>query len=388
MYTEQKLGQYFYLCWQKNQLNYFHLKGNYTEIAYIHGRPSAHPMHAAFAKSVGAKFHYVDFKMRWQDQERSVLYRMLSWIVCAFIFPDKKKYKMFLVDNLHFMPVLMKMFGLLSKKQKIVAHMGSHTLYFMYVHRFSKINEWLHKQALKRYDALICEGEMAEDLVKKILGPSSPPTYVVINGIPSEHFPKNDETINVNESKNILFMGHGPGKERLWYKGLDIMIASFDIAYSKDPSLTFTIVGNWNQDLIQNLLAPYKEKTKKAIRFVSETINLKPFIKNSGLYIHCARGEAYGLTILIAMAYGLPPLISEWTGAKEVVNKVNLKLISPLDKHVIAEKINWYFNLSMSEKKILSDKSRQVALQYTEDSALEIHRRAFSQMLHNFEIGL
>jgi len=178
---------------------------NQTKVAYIQGRPGAHPMHRKFAEEVNSTFHFVDFKMQWQDKNKSILYRITSWFICALTFPKKKKYSVFLVDNLHFMPVLMKSLGLIGKKQKIVAHMGSHTLYFIYAHRFSKLTEYMHILALKRYDALICEGKMAETLVKKILGQKTPKLYTVINGIPEEHFPKE---INLTlENKNILFIG-------------------------------------------------------------------------------------------------------------------------------------------------------------------------------------
>ena len=180
-----------------------------SNIAYIHGRPGPHPMHRQFAESVGSEFCFVDFRMRWQDKSRSIIYRLVSSFVCAFTFPNKKKYNVFLVDNLHFMPVIMKMLGLISRKQKIVAHMGSHTLYFIYAHRFSKFTEWLHIQALRRYDALICEGKMAEDLVTTILQRRTPKLYTVFNGVPEEHMRAEQHNAHRLNSKNILFIGRG-----------------------------------------------------------------------------------------------------------------------------------------------------------------------------------
>jgi len=360
---------------------------NQTKVAYIHGRPTAHPMHQKFAKSVGGEFHYVDFRMRWQDRNKSILYRLISSFVCALTFPNKKQFDIFLIDNLHFMPVIMKMFGFISKKQKIVAHMGSHTLYFIYTHRFSKFTEWLHIQALKRYDALICEGKMAEELVKIILDSSThPKLYTVFMGIPNEHYPaQNDISPNL-QGKNILFIGHGPNKNRMWYKGLDLMIAAFRLAKIKDKELTFTIIGNWENEVKLELLAECDEIIKNAIHFAGATDNLGKFIREASLYLHCARGEAWGITILVAMASGILPIISEWTGAKEVAEQVSSDLIAPLDEKQIAEKIIWYFNLPISEKKILSDKCREVAKKYTEENAIQNFTTVFNQMEKDFEI--
>jgi glycosyltransferase involved in cell wall biosynthesis len=355
------------------------------KIAYIHGRPWAHPMHRKFAESVNAQFHFVDFKMRWQDKNRFILYRIISWLVCAFTFPSKKTYQIFLVDNLHFMPVIMKLLGLITKKQKIVAHLGSHTLYFIYTHRFSTFTEHLHIKALKHYDALICEGKMAETLVRKILGDKTPKIYTVINGIPSNHFPVNSIPQPLN-GKNILFIGQGPGQNRSWYKGLDLMIDAFSISLKEDPELTFTIVGEWDDKLKVQLLEPCTIETRNAICFVGQTDNLGIYISKCTLYLHCARGEAYGLTILIAMSHGVPPLISEWTGAKEVVEQVSKELITPLDAKVIAKKIIWYFRLSESERFNLSQKSLKIGQSYTEEKAIHCFKEQFIQLEKDFQI--
>ncbi len=355
------------------------------KVAYIQGRPCAHPMHRKFAESVNATFHFVDFKMRWQDKNKFILYRIISWFVCAITFPLKRKYEIFLVDNLHFMPVIMKSFRLISKKQKIVAHLGSHTLYFIYTHRFSRFTEYLHIQALKRYDALICEGEMAEMLVKNILGEKTPKLYTVINGIPSNHFPKQQNITSIDNHKNILFIGQGPGQNRLWYKGLDLMLEAFSIALKEDSELTFTIVGDWEDKLKVELLNLYSIETQKAIHFIGNTEKLDIFLNKSSFYLHCARGEAYGLTVLIAMSYGIPPLISEWTGTKEVVEKVSKELISPLDAKIIANKINWFFGLTDTEKKKLSQKCMEIGQLYTEENAIQYFKKQFNQLEKDFQ---
>lgn len=320
--------------------------------------------------------------MRWQDRKRSVLYRLTSWLVCAFSFPNRRKYDVFLVDNLHFMPVLMKMLGLLRRDQKIVVHMGSHTLYFMYADRFSWLNNWLHRKALARYDAVICEGQMAEELVRKILGARSPRLYTVINGIPGKHFEK--RTVPALADGALLFMGHGPEDHRAWYKGIDLMLDAFAEARRRKPHLTFTIVGEWSEPARTKLLAKYDNDTRKAVTFTGPTSDLDSVARAHDLYLHCARGEAFGLTILIAMANGLPALVSAWTGAREVVQQVSEKLVAPLDASVIAARICWYLDLPEEEKGQLSARSRHSAEGYTEERAVAVHRQRFQEMLNDF----
>jgi len=359
-------------------------KINQLKIAYLQGRPCAHPMHRRFAESVGGKFHYIDFRMRWQDKNRSIPFRIISWFVCAFTFPEKHNYNIFLIDNLHFPPVIMKIFHLINRKQKIVAHMGSHTLYFIYSHRFSKFTEWLHIQALKRYDALICEGKMAEELVKKILGNNTPKLYTVFMGIPNEHYPSEKGITTNPGGKNILFIGNGPNYNRMWYKGLDLMISAFQLAKIKNAELTFTIVGDWEKAVIQELLKDCNEETKNAIYFAGSTDDLGKFTKDASLCLHCARGDAFAISVLIAMGAGVPAIVSEWTGTKEVVAKVDEDLIVPLDKNIISEKIIWYFDLPIEKKKLLSDKCREVIKEYTEEKAVLFHQKTFLQLAKDF----
>ncbi|MDP2388224.1 MAG: glycosyltransferase family 4 protein [Bacteroidota bacterium] len=357
-----------------------------NKVAFVQGRPCAHEMHQKFALSVNSDFYFVDFRMRWQDQHRSIFYRVMSWFVCAITFPNLKKYNIFYIDNLHFMPVIMKVLRLKRKKQKIVAHLGSHTLYFIYSHRFSRLTEKLHIMALRKYDALICEGLMAEDLVKKILGEGTPKLYTVINGIPQGHFPKNEINANKLSSNTILFAGHGPGNERMWYKGLDLMIKAFDKAKKSKKELEFVIVGDWDPEIQKRLLQSVAIDSANSIRFVGAANNLENYFEQAALYLHCARGEAYGLTVLIAMAYGLPVIVSEWTGAKEVVAQVDKSFIVELSEDKIADQIINYFNLPLEKKQTIGQRNRVVGKSYTEERAVKDFENKFRKMQSDFNL--
>lgn len=356
------------------------------KVAFVQGRPEAHQMHRKFAASVDAEFSYVDFRMRWQDQQKNIVYRVLSWFVCALTFPKIKEYSFFYIDNLHFMPVIMKYLRLNRKRQKIVAHLGSHTLYFIYAHKFSRITEKLHIWALRNYDALICEGMMAEDLVKKILGEKTPKLYTIINGIPEDHFPKNNLKADRLNSNTILFAGHGPGRDRMWYKGLDLMLRAFEKAKKQKSDLQFIIVGEWEPEVQKEVLVNFDQEIIDSIKFVGATKNLGDYFEQASLYVHCARGEAYGLTILIAMSYGLPVIVSEWTGAKEVVAQIDSSYIVELNEGKIAEQIIKYFKLSLPEKQQLGEKNSVIGRTYTETRAVQDFKDKFNKMKSDFNL--
>src|SRR5687768_4506674 len=95
------------------------------KIAYIHGRPGAHPMHARLAKSIGGIFHFVDFRLRWHDKNVSPIRRYVSWLICALTFPKSKDYDIFLANGPHYMVILLRILKVITSRQKIVIHLAS-----------------------------------------------------------------------------------------------------------------------------------------------------------------------------------------------------------------------------------------------------------------------
>jgi glycosyltransferase involved in cell wall biosynthesis len=358
---------------------------NILKVAYVHGRTGPHPMQGLMAKSVGGEYVVVDFRIRWHDIPASPFRRYLSWIVCALSFPNVKKYDIFLAAGPHYSVVLMKVLKQLRKNQKIVVHLGDETLYSLHTKRYSKTTQKIMIWALNKFDAVICEGKMGSDLARQLLKDDAL-IYTVFPGIPTEHYKTNKTVIPDLKSKNIIFMGNGPSGFRLWYKGLDLLVESFALARNKVPGLTLTIVGEWDTNAIEQLLSGYNNEIRNAIHFADQTNNLNEHLEKCSLYVHCARGEAFGITILIAMLAGVVPVVSEWTGAKEAVEQIDRKLITPLDKSRIAESIVWYFDLSEDEKKRISDESRKIAEGYTQEKALHCYQDTFRKMAMDLKL--
>jgi len=355
---------------------------NQIKVAYIHGRPCSHPMQQKMANSINADFFPVDFKLRWHDKPNAPkIRRYISWIICSLFFPNAKKYDVFIAAGAHVTLPLMRLFGKISSKQKIIVHLGDELLYSIYSGRFSKNKISFLKKIISKYDAIICEGEMGTEIIKKIWAENTPKTYTIVNGIENRHLFQVQNLRPNLETKNILYIAQGPGKMRLWYKGLDLLLKSYEKAFNEEKKLTLTIIGEWDDNLIYEITKNFSEDVKKSIKMVGYVSDLSTYFENSSLYLHPARGEAYGIVVLMSLASGLPTIVSEWTGAKEVVLKVSKELIVPLNVNDISKKILWYFSLTKSEKQILSINSKKLGLAYTEERAVSEFYNTFQMII-------
>jgi glycosyltransferase involved in cell wall biosynthesis len=350
-----------------------------VRVRYLHGRPGPHPLHGRLAEAVGAEFDFIDFRMRWQDQRRSRLYTVISWLVCAATLPRKDETDVFLIDNLHFPPVLMKRLFLRSD-QKVVVHLGSHTPYFLLSHRFSRVVEWLHLWALRNYDALICEGRMTDQIAHALLGEACPPTYETFIGSPRERAASLRRLSPELGSHTIVLIASGPGEFRMLYKGLDLMIDAVALHAERDPSVELNVIGEWDADVVRACMARIPAAARSRIKFRGRMNEIEPWLERASLCLHCARGDAFPTATIEAMTAGLVALVSEWTGTRQIVELVDPRLIAPLDAREIADRISWYFDLPSDERNRLSQASRSAAGGYTEESARAHYREVFERI--------
>ena len=119
---------------------------------------------------------------------------------------------------------------------------------------------------------------------------------------------------------------------------------------------------------------------KQAITFTGNVSDITSYFSNSSLYIHISRGDAFPTSTIEAMHAGMPIIMSEYTGTKEIIEKVDKSLILPLDSEIVAEKILWYMNLPIEYKNELSKKLKIAAENYTEKNAISHYQNVFDDV--------
>lgn len=350
------------------------------ETLYLEGRPSAHPHHKKLAESLTEDHFYVDKILRWQDKNYGKVYNFIAWLVNAIFFPNKKKYKYILVDNLHPSPVLMRKLGLLNKNQKLICYLGSHTLYFTYSGFFSPSVTWLHKWLLNNYDYLFCEGKMSCEIASALINNKKKnKIFYSFLGIPEKRIEELSKILPNLKSLNILFIANGPGEFRKFYKGLDLAVDSVLKAKKNIPDLKLFIAGHWDDSILKGIKDHLPYEFKDDFVFLGSVQNLDGLYKKCSLYLHPSRGDAFPTSSLEAMNAGLVPILSEWTGTKEIFMTRFPELIVQLDLDSIESKILWYFKLNLEQKKKISDSIRECSAKYSAERSISHFKDQFKK---------
>ncbi|MFO0321510.1 MAG: glycosyltransferase [Bacteroidota bacterium] len=356
------------------------------QILYLHGRPSSHFLHRGLANSLGVDSEFVDKKYRWQDQNFGPIKNFYAWFVNAFYYRKYVNYDFILLDGLHFSPIIAKKIGVLPKRIKIISHMGNQLPYFMLSNQLPLYSRILHKWLFNNYDYIFCEGDMIKEIIIKVNPNIKTPLLSVFTG------PLNSRVELLRKLKpefknyNIITIASGPGEGRIYYKGLDIMIGSFIKAKKYLPLLKYYILGEWSNEDIKYLSATYRSEEFENIFFVGNKPDMTDYLKyiqNSDLSIHLARGDAFPGSTTEAMHAGVPVIISNYTGTKQILNQVNSNLIVNLSQDELAEKIIWYFNLPIEEKMELSSKLKEISIYYTEENAIKLYKETFNKINTN-----
>jgi glycosyltransferase involved in cell wall biosynthesis len=348
------------------------------KISFLHGRLGPHIMHGRLAKSVNAEFQKIDHYKIWNEGNHNRLFIIYAWIYNAFAFKNPKQYDIFLVSGPHISPIIMKFFRL-TKKQKVIAHLGDETMYFLYDKWYSKVMQQVLVKLLNNYDILLCEGQMAADLAK--LNGINTKTYTTYLGVPEE---RHSVLLKLNpplKDNTFITISSGPDGWRTYYKGLDLMINAFGRAFESNSSLKFVIVGEWTVQLQEKLTSALSANCKKAINFVGHTKDIDKYLSEATFYYHTARGDAFPTVVLEAMAAGLIPLVSEWTGSKEVVKELSPELIVGLDEEKIASSLLNLSEMQLENRLEYSLKSKDISKKFTESFALKHYQDTFNTII-------
>jgi glycosyltransferase involved in cell wall biosynthesis len=199
-------------------------------------------------------------------------------------------------------------------------------------------------------------------------------------GIPKERQSQLSQLKPKLDSNHLIFISTGPGGWRTHYKGLDLMIKVFDSIHLVKPELQFTIVGEWDINLQEQLLSGCSNSSRKAINFIGQTNEIAKSLEKASFYFHISRGDAFPTAVLEAMCAGLIPLVSEWTGSKEIVREIDPELITTLEHEDVKNRLVKLIEMDLNKRQEYAQKARSLAMKFSEEFALDHYRKTFEQI--------
>lgn len=312
-----------------------------------------HPVHRKFAESIGADI------------------REMSWEI-------PKGYDVYFSEGEFFRLVVLKMVRKLDKSSKIINLFSDPRLFYLdrkiefdisrgKIKRKSSLKSFIFKILMNKLDGVIYVGKFEGNLLKKYYsGPSKRVDVFIDKDFHEKLLKLGPKPIN----KKVLFIGHGPD---VYCKGIDLLIK----VARDNKDIDFTIVGKSYEKFIRDNLIPKNVKFSGGLK----SHEIYKLLKDSSLYIHLGRGEAFGIVVLEAMAAELPCMVSEFMGAKEAVEKVNPDFVVPLNRVIISGKIAEYFNKTLVERKILSKRFREQSKFYSEEKQLQNFTKQFEGLI-------
>lgn len=326
---------------------------NKPKVAFIHGRPSGHPIHAAYARALGADFFHEDRLLRWQDiKGASKIRRYLSWFLNALFFPEKYKYDAFFCECMRVPQLIMKKLGLIKRNQKLIALMADESLYFLDKKQFPFLTRWLIKEFLNSCDAIICIGDLQYELALKYCNDENK-IFKIYNGLDEKQIlVLNKVSPKLDIVYNLMVIGNMAAYWRAWYKGLDLAIDA--LVEINSPNLNLIIVGDIKDEVKNELLKGVPVKLTNQIKFTGNLNDITQILKDIQLCIHCSRGDAFPTSTLECFVAGIPVIVSEDTGTKSFVSDVDKNLVCLPTVDSLTNAIQYYLNSSALKRNEIS----------------------------------
>jgi glycosyltransferase involved in cell wall biosynthesis len=218
----------------------------------------------------------------------------------------------------------------------------------------------VHKIVMKEIDGAIAVSKMAEESIKKYL---EIPTAVVYPYIEEDLYRR---LISVNpnlKSYNIVSVGYAKPS-----KGMDILVKAFEIVKKEFKEAELFIVGKGH---------PKDWEKTDGVHVLGYVENLGSIFEKCSLFVQSSRFDAFSVATLEALRAGLPAIVTEMTGIKEVVEKLGRDFIRKVNVEDIANGTLKYFDLSEEEKFKLSEKARQLSEPFNKSVMCERFKREF-----------
>jgi len=189
----------------------------------------------------------------------------------------------------------------------------------------------------KRFDAIVTQSTQMQRLIRRDLG-SHPDCLVIPNGVDTRLFRPNPRTSRTSKTR-LLFVGRLSEE-----KGVDVLINALAALEPKTRrTLRLVIVGSGGKLYATQLRRQVRSRgLQDTVQFAGaiDWKNLPRVYRSSDIFVLPSRWEAMPLSLLEAMASGLPPVCSDIPGVTQtIVHGRNGLIFTPGDHRALADRL-------------------------------------------------
>jgi glycosyltransferase involved in cell wall biosynthesis len=218
---------------------------------------------------------------------------------------------------------------------------------------------------INRVDFILATGHMLAEQVKMVF-----PKKELIVMYPKINSERLNQLLSIQydpDAPYILQIGGGNQN----CKGIDITISLLPAIKEMCPNSHLVILGYEANDLkvnSENLIIP------------GRVSDVGLYLRRSCLMIHPGRGDAFPVATLESMAAGVPPIVSNHTGTRELLEQVEPMLVRNLSIDDFKSGLAWFLQLNPEEKKRLSGKCRERLLNFLERDLVLTNERGIQRI--------
>ncbi|MCX9074649.1 MAG: glycosyltransferase family 4 protein [Candidatus Methanoperedens sp.] len=222
-----------------------------------------------------------------------------------------------------------------------------------------------HRIASKYIDGALAGSALTRETAKEFL---DVPIRIVYPYIMDDRYERLGKITRSCEGHTILSIGNGD------IKGMDILIEAFKIVKEEIDDVELYIVGKG---------FPKKWNEIKGVHFTGYFDDPTQFFENASLYVQSSRADSFSVATLESLRAGLPTIVTEGVGAKEIVEKLDRNFVRKIDAEDIAKGIVYYFDLSHQTKKELSIKARKESEKFNRVKMCNKFRNEFNLLMED-----
>lgn len=181
----------------------------------------------------------------------------------------------------------------------------------------SMFRRWILNYNLHSADLIFATSEYLARATQKY---TNKPITVLPFGVKLNQFKKNKTSNEFKGASEQIVIGTVKSLERVY--GIDVLIESFKLVKERNPqiSLTLVIVGEGSERKnLEKLVNDLSIENSVEFTGYKKPSNIVKWFNQIDIFINLSRRESFGVSVVEAMACGLPVIASNIGGLKEII---------------------------------------------------------------------